>query len=219
MSTDFPQVRIFAWDVGEIASPVGNRTLAGGSFAFKHIVSSGCSTADPNNPSTTSGILVFGGTKFDFTGDDPASELASSVAAITINVANSGVGVSDIKLYLVQDTVFQASKDEGLDPGFLQFATSGSFWAHKGLLPSGAGTQMTTAIPALQNVFRQDGGNALVGQDDSNSSEFIYMNVVLPLGTPLGSYGVCGSGLLRLGLIFNYWCNDFILSFGDPGQG
>jgi len=46
----FPIIRVFEWDTSEIASPVGQRHLAGGSFAFKQIVSSGCSTSDPNNP-------------------------------------------------------------------------------------------------------------------------------------------------------------------------
>jgi hypothetical protein len=71
-------------------------------------------------------------------------------------------------------------------------------------------------VPTKQNVFRQDRTPGLVGEDDLNSSEFVYLNIVVPLGSPLGAYGVCGSGLLRLGLVFNYWNNDFILTFGDP---
>jgi hypothetical protein len=64
--------------------------------------------------------------------------------------------------------------------------------------------------------FRQDGTAGLAGQDDLNSSEFVYLNLVMPLGSPLGDYGVCGSGLLRFGLVFNYWCNDFNIQFGGP---
>ena len=82
-------------------------------------------------------------------------------------------------------------------------------------MPSGAVARMPLTVPTTQNVFRQDKGIALVGQDDLNSSEFVYLNIVVPLGSPLGNYGVCGSGLLRFGLVFNYWCNDFILEFGD----
>lgn len=218
MSGGFPVIRVFAWDTAEIASPVGNRTVPGGSFAFKNIVSSGCSTFDPNHPATTSGVLVFEDTKFDLTDLPLPSHIESKVAAITFNVANSGTAISDMRLFIVDDSAFQGSADEGLDRAFVQYAASGSFWAYQGIMPSGSAERLPFVVPAAQNVFRQDGNNALVGQDDQNSSEFVYLNLVIPLGTPLGSYGVCGSGLLRFGLVFNYWSNDFILEFGDNGS-
>jgi hypothetical protein len=177
------------------------------------MVASGCQTADINNPGTTSGTLIFEDTTFVIADSTAPSHLESKVTAITFNVANSGVAASDLRLYLVDDSVFQASRDQGLDAGFMQIATSGSFWAYNGLLPSGATNKLTTSIPAFPNVLRQDGTPGLVKTDDLNSSEFVYLNVVLPFGTPLGTFGVCGSGLLRLGLIFNYWCSDFFLDF------
>jgi hypothetical protein len=216
MSGGFPVIRVFSWDTDEIASPVGNRTVPGGSFAFKNIVSSGCATFDPNNPASTSGILMFEETQFDLTNPPLPSHLESKVAAITFNVANSGTAISDLRLFVVDDSAFQGSADQGLDRAFVQFATSGSFWAYQGIMPSGAVDRLSFIVPTLQNVFRQDGKPGLVGQDDGNSSEFVYLNIVIPLGTPLGQYGVCGSGLLRFGLVFNFWCNDFILEFGDP---
>jgi len=82
-------------------------------------------------------------------------------------------------------------------------------------MPSGAVERLPLVVPTLANVKRQDGTAGLVGETDANSSEFVYLNLVIPLGTPLGSYGVCGSGLLRFGLTFNFWCNDFILQFGQ----
>lgn len=214
---DFPVIRVFSWDTAEIASPVGTRTTPGGSFAFRNIVSSGCSTFDPNNPATTSGVLLFEGTQFDLTDPPLPSHLESKVAAITINVANSGTGLSDMRLFVADDSAFQGSADEGLDRAFVQFAASGSFWAYLGEMPSGAVERLPLTVPAFPNVFRQDGGNALVGQTDGDSSEFVYLNLVVPLGSPLGTFGACGSGLLRFGLVFNYWCNDFILEFGDIG--
>jgi len=212
MNNEFPHIRVFEWDITELASPVGNRTSPGGTFAFKQIVASGCSTSDPNFPSSTSGIINFAGTKFDLTNGAP-DHLASIPSVITFNLAASGTAISDIKLYLVNDSVFQASADEGLDRGFMQFAPSGSSWLPNTSMPSGAFPKLTTIIPSQANVFRQDGTAGLVAQDDQNSSEFVYLNVVIPLGTPLGSYGVCGSGFLRLGIQFNYWCNDFLLQF------
>lgn len=215
MNGSFPVIRVFSWDTDEIASPVGTRTTPGGSFAFKKIVSSGCSVFDPRLPATTSGILDFENTKFDTS--SLSSHLESKVAAITFNVAHSGTAVSDMRLFVSDDSAFQGSSDQGLDRAFVQYATSGSFWAYRGTMPSGAVDRLPLTVPTFPNVFRQDGGNALVGQTDANSSEFVYMNIVIPLGTPLGVYGACGSGLLRFGLVFNYWNNDFILQFGDIG--
>jgi len=212
---DFPVIRVFAWDTAEIASPVGSRTVPGGSFAFKYIVASGCQNPDASNAAGTSGTLLFEGVQFDLTDDTFDSEIVSKTAAITFNLAASGTAISDLRLYLVDDSAFQASQDQGLDRAFMQYAPSGSFWGFNLSLPSGSVERIPTTVPATQNVFRQDGSNALVGEDDLNSSEFVYLNVVVPLGTPLGAFGVCGSGLLRLGLVFNYWSNDFILEFGD----
>lgn len=212
-ASDFPLIRIFEWDTAEQSSPVGLRHIPGGSPAFRQMVASGCSTASAENPGGTSGTLLFQDTKFIIVDSTPPSHLESKVTAITFNVANSGVAASDLRLYLVDDSVFQASRDQGLDPGFVQMVGSGNFWAYNGLLPSGAVDQLTTSIPVFPNVFRQDGTAGLVKADDANSSEFIYLNVVLPFGSPLGTFGVCGSGLLRFGLIFNYWCSDFFLNF------
>ena len=180
-------------------------------------MSSGCSTADGNSPTTTSGVLMFENTQFDLTNAPLPSHIESKVAAITFNVATSGTAISDLRLFVSDDSAFQGSADQGLDRAFVQFAASGSFWAYGGEIPSGAVERLPLVVPAIANVRRQDGTAGLIGEDDANSSEFVYLNLVIPLGTPLGSYGVCGSGLLRLGLTFNYWSNDFILEFGDNG--
>jgi len=216
---DFPVIRVFEWDTAEVASPVGTRNLPGGSFAFKQIVSSGCATVDPSNPGTTSGTLVFQDTKFDLSNLPLPSHLASKVTAITFNLAASGTAISDLKLFVVDDSAFQGSADEGLDRAFIQASPSGGNWLPLVEMPSGSVSRLPLIVPTVPNVLRQDGGNALVGEDDQNSSEFVYLNIVIPLGTPLGTFGVCGSGILRLALVFNYWSNDFILEFGDPTVG
>jgi len=213
MSTISPLIRVFAWDVAEIASPVGSRTVPGGSFAFKHMVSSGCMTADPLNPATTSGVLLFEGTKFDLTNLPPPPHLASKPACLTFNLANSGVAVSDLSLFLIDDSALRAGVWSGAGSGIVQIMQGGSSWLYNLSMPSGSSPVLTTSIPSIPNVRRQDGTAALAAQDDLNSSEFVYLNLILPIGFPLGSFGVCGSGLLRFGLVFNYWANDYLLSF------
>lgn len=200
-----------------MASPVGSRHIPGGAFAFKQMVASGCSISDPDNPGGTSGKIVFENTKFNLALTPLPSHLASKPSAITFNLAASGTAISDMRLFLATDTAFQSSQDQGLDRAFMQFAPSGNLWRGGLSLPSGAVQRIPLSVPLKQNIFRQDGGHGLVGQDDQNSSEFIYLNIVVPLGTPPGSFGVCGSGLLRLALVFSYWSNDFILQFGDIG--
>jgi len=213
MSTISPLIRVFSWDVAEIASPVGHRTVPGGSFAFKHMVSSGCMTADPLNPATTSGVLLFEGTKFDLTNLPLPPHLASKPACLTFNLANSGVAVSDLSLFLIDDSALRAGVWSGAGSGIVQIMQGGSSWLYNLSMPSGSSPVLTTSIPSIPNVRRQDGTAALAAQDDLNSSEFVYLNLILPIGFPLGSFGVCGSGLLRFGLVFNYWANDYLLSF------
>jgi hypothetical protein len=213
MSTISPLVRVFAWDVAEIASPVGGRTMPGGQFAFKYMVASGCMTADPLNPATTSGTLLFEGTKFDLTSLPLPPYLESKPACLTFNLANSGVAISDLKLFLIDDSALRVGVWYGVGSGLVQVKQGGSNWLYNLTMPSGSNPVLTTSIPSLPNVRRQDGTWALAGQSDSDSSEFIYLNLILPLGFPLGSFGVCGSGLLRFGLVFNYWSNDYLLSF------
>ncbi len=205
--TDIPVVEIFEWDITEIADPAGTRHLAGGSFAFKQKVSLGCAVADPLIPST-SGTLIFQDLTFNI--NAAPSHKESRVAPLTIRVSTSGNGISNMRLYLTQNSVFQASLDQGLDAGFIQIATSG-IWQPNGVLPSGAGTRLTTAIPSSFNIKRQDGAFGLVAEDDANVSEYIYTNVVIPFGTSFGEFGACGSGLLTLGLAFDYFQNTHLL--------
>lgn len=215
MSTPFPILRFFEYDTTEIASPVGTRHIPGGSFAFKQQLARGCMTSDPNLPASTSGTLVFVGPTFQIVNGAAPSEAASRPAAITINLANSGVAISDMRLYLTEDTALTIpAQSVGQDPAFIQITTN-SGWQQGISMPSGTGTRLTTSVPATPNVFRQDGANVLVQNGvDGESSEFIYMNIVAPWGFPLGDYGVCSSGELRFGLLFNYYSNDFLVQFG-----
>lgn len=211
--TRSPLVRVFAWDVDEIASPVGSRSTPGGSFAFMYMVASGCSHADPMSPGTTSGALVFESVRYDLTINPPAPHITSKPACITFNLANSGVGISDLRLFLIDDSALRPGLWNGAGLGFVQYAPSGNLWRYNLSMPSGHYPILRTTIPTEPNVFRQDHTAGLAGQGDDNSSEFVYLNLILPYGFPLGSFGVCSSGLLRFGLTFNFWDNDYLLSF------
>ena len=183
MVTNPPIIRFFEWDISEIADPAGTRHLEGGSFAFKQRVARGCSTYTSVG---TSGTLLFSGT------------------AITVNLGTSGVAISNMRVYLKDDSGLLASKDVGMDPAIVQFIPSG-VWQPNAVLPSGIAPALPTTIPTLSNLFRQDGADSLVAQGDDNSSQYGYMNLLVPFGVPLGTYGICGSGRVNIGLVFDYF--------------
>lgn len=211
---DFPIVEIFEYDTAEIADPGGLRHIAGGSFAFRQKVSLGCSVATPGVQST-SGVLRFESLRFD--SGNLTSHIESKVTAITFHLAASGTAISNMRLYIVDNTALMAGPgDTGTEPARLQFAVSG-IWQPNSTLPSGITGELPTSVPSDSNVARQDGTPTLFNTDDRNASQYVYMNVLVPLGFPLGTFGVCGSGLLRLGLVFDYYSDEYIFEFGEPG--
>lgn len=214
-----PIIRIFEYDTDEIASPVGTRNIPGGAFAFVQMVASGAIQANPLRPGSTSGTLWFKDIKYNFIEgaiiDDSKDYITSKVSALLFNLGSAGSVISEMKLFISEDSALQASVDLGGERGFVQIANSGT-WHYKPTLPSGAGTRLTTTIPASPNVFRADGQLALfTARPETNTSQFIYTNLVLPKGYPLGTYGAYGSGRLSFGLIFSYWSNDYIIQFGE----
>lgn len=211
---DFPIIHIYSFDTAEVASPIGNRHVPGGSFAFRRRISLGCSTFDPGNPGDSSGVLQFEDIKFNVA--TPSSDTVSKVAAILFRTASFDTAVANMRLYVVDNSALLAGVgDTGTEPARLQFATSG-IWQPNPIWPSGIHSELPTSIPSSANVLRQDGAHVLLGTNDFNVSQFVYMNIVAPLGFPLGGFGVCGSGLLRLGLVFDYYDDEYVLQFGDP---
>lgn len=208
---EFPDIHIYQYDTSEIASPSGTRHIEGGSFAFLRRVGLGCANYGDVG---TSGVLDFGPVIVDLA--NPQSSFVSDVTAITFRLATSGTGVSSLRLHLSDNTALtQPAADVGVPSAFIQIATSGGTWQPNPLLPSGAGTQLTTSVPAT-NVLRQDGANFMAELQDGDASEFVYMNLVVPIDFPTGDYGVCGSGLLRFNLLFDYWDSEQFLQFGGP---
>lgn len=211
MTLPFPDIHIYQFDTSEIASPSGTRHIEGGNFAFVRRVSLGCLNYGGVG---TSGVLNFGEISINLT--NPQSEFTSDVVALVFRLASSGVGISNMRLHLSDETALtQPAADFGTQQAFVQMTASGSIWQHNPLLPSGAGTQLTTSVP-LQNVFRQDGAIFLAETQDRDVSEFVYINIVAPIDYPIGDYGVCGSGLLRFNFLFDYWDSEQFLQFGEP---
>jgi hypothetical protein len=194
-----PLIHFYEYDVSEVASPIGLRHIEGAGFAFEQRLALGCQTYTGIG---TSGTLNFGELQFDFSA--PVSHVESDVQAVIMRIANSGFVLTNMRLYLTDDTALRVARDAGLDPAFVQYTTSG-IWQPNALLPSGAGTRLSTTIPATQNLFRQDGNSRIDRNDDHDVSQFIYMNIVAPLGIPLGTFGVCGSGLLRFAVQYDYF--------------
>lgn len=208
-----PPIIIFEqWDTDEVASPVGRRNIPGG-FGYIGRVALGCRQSDPMRPGSTSGTFVYRDVAFNAA--EPVSQIASKVEAMTVRLGTSGVGISNLRLYLISQTALTIPcQTVGLDPAFVQMTHSG-VWQPHSILPSGAGVRLTTTIPTTANVRRQDGDTALLNNNDDNVSEFVYSNIVAPLGMLLGSYGACGSGLLRLGLVFDYFDASYLLPPGS----
>lgn len=196
---NFPIIKWHEYSVAETASPIGVRHIEGAGFAFVQVLALGCQTY--TGPGT-SGTLDFGPIEFNFAA--PVSHIESDVKAVVMRMATSGFVIDNMRLYLTDDTGLRVARDAGLDPAFIQMTTSG-IWQPNALLPSGVGTRLTTSVPSAPNVFRQDGGSRIDRNDDHDVSQFLYMNLVAPIGMPLGLFGVCGSGLVRVGLQFDYY--------------
>jgi hypothetical protein len=193
-----PIIEVFEYDVTETATPIGSRHIEGGAFAFVQRVSLGC--REYTNIGT-SGTLVFQDVKFN--PNVPVSHVASRVAAMTLRMATSGARLSDLKVFLSQGSALSGSLNVGLNPAIIQYVASGT-WQPNPIWSSGTVSVLPSVVPSNPNLFRQDGENKIDGNGDQDVSQFIYMNLIVPLGYPLGSYGICGSGLLRIGIVYDY---------------
>ncbi len=193
-----PIIELFEYDVTEVATPIGSRHLEGGAFAFIQRVALGC--RDYNGPGT-SGTMIFRDVKFN--PNNPVSHLNSRVSALVLRMATSGARLSDVRAFLSQGSALSGSRDVGLDPAIIQYAASG-IWQPNPIWTSGIVPRLPSVVPSTPNLFRQDGVNRIDGNDDADVSQFMYLNLIVPFGYPLGTYGVCGSGLLRMGIVYDY---------------
>ncbi len=194
-----PLFKAFEWNIDEFSDPSGQRHIENATFAFKQILASGCSGSVLLDGST-SGTLTFDGVTFENNNGFP-SEVVSKTSVFNINNVVSGLVINNMKVYNNINTVNQFSNGE---PVLLQYVTSG-VWLPGLTMGSGSFSLMPTSVPDNQNLFRQDGNASLVAVNDDNVSQYIYMSLVVPFGHSLGLFGVCGSGLLQVSVIFDYF--------------
>ena len=194
MATILPEIRFSAWKNDELADPVGTRHLVSGAFAYDKQIGLGCSNA-----------LVFGNLRLNLGDNTPFA--SSDVAVVNFSFPNfgdlqaSGLStISNMRIWL------PAGSGTVLDlPGsHLQFQTSG-VWAPNLTFPSGAGQPFLSTVPSQFNVRRIDGIPKITSFNDANVSEWIYIRLFLDADFPVGTYGACGSGMLRIRLTYDFY--------------
>lgn len=186
---EHPNLVWYQFDTTEVADPSGSRHIEGGSFAFQKVVSSGICVSGLAFPTVT----------IDLSAGVQDSYISRPVALIfRLNSVTSGSGINDFRFYLSKDTALRGDNNQPF--AFVQMTASG-IWQPNCSLPSGVGTKFNlNEIPASPNVLRQDGKLFINGTGDSQVSQYIYINVVVPSRYPLGTYGICGSGDLEFAL-------------------
>ncbi len=194
LTVPVPTIRFSSWDNTELADPVGTRHLVSGAFAYDKELGLGCSNA-----------MSFNNLKLSLTNEDPF--VGSAVAVVNVSVPNFGTlqasglsAVYNMRLWLPSGSGTAIASSAAS----LQFITSG-VWIPNLSFPSGFGQVMLTSLPTQFNLRRIDGQSALVSFNDANVSEWIYMRLFLDRDFPVGTYGICGSGLLRPRLTFDFY--------------
>ena len=192
--TIFPEIRFASWRNSEIADPVGTRHLVSGAFAFDKVVGTDCSSS-----------LAFNGLRLNLGQNQPF--VGSNVAVVNFSVPNFG-SLTASGISAIYNMRFWIPAGSGtvldLDGIHIQFQTSGT-WTPNFTFPSGAGQQFPTTLPSQFNVRRIDGRNELISFNDQNVSEWIYMRLFLDASFPVGTFGICGSGLLRPRLTYDFY--------------
>lgn len=194
LTVPVPTIQFSSWRNSELADPVGTRHLVSGSFAYDKLLGLGCVNA-----------MAFNNVKLNLVNNDAFA--ASDVTVVNISVPNfgtlqaSGLGaVYNMRLWLPSGSGTAIN----LPGASLQFTTSG-VWVPNLNFPSGFGQTFLTTLPTQFNVRRIDGRSELLSFNDQNVSEWIYMRLFLDQDFPVGTYGICGSGLLRLRCTFDFY--------------
>lgn len=190
----FPDLQFSSWRNSELADPIGTRHLVSGAFAYDKLLGRGCINA-----------LTFNSLQLDASSNQPF--VGSDIAVFNVSVPNFGeLQASGLEAVYNMRLWIPAGSGTVLDlPGsHLEFQTSGA-WVPNLNLPSGAGQEFLDELPSQFNLQRFDGRGELLSFNDENVSEFVYMRLFLDADFPLGDFGVCGSGLLRIRLTFDFY--------------
>lgn len=194
LTVPIPEIRFSSWNNSELADPVGTRHLVSGAFAYDKLLGLGCSNA-----------MAFNGLILSLANNDPF--VGSDVAVVNVCVSNFGTlqasglsAVYNMKLWIPSSSGTAIS----LPGASLQFITSG-VWVPNLSFPSGFGQTFLSTLPTQFNLRRIDGRAELLSLNDANVSEWVYMRLFLDINFPVGTYGICGSGLLRPRLTFDFY--------------
>ncbi len=190
----FPEIQFSSWRNSELADPVGTRHLVSGAFAYDKLLGLGCANA-----------LTFNNLQLDAGSNQPF--VGSDVAVINVSAPNFGelqasglTRISNMKLWIPAGS----GTVTDLPGAHLEFQTIGA-WVPNLSFPSGTGQAFRDELPSQFNLRRFDGAAELVSFNDENVSEFVYMRLFLDADFPLGDFGICGSGLLRIRLTFDFY--------------
>ena len=189
---EMPGLTWYQFDTIELSNPSGERHIEGGSFAFEKAVASGTCASGMSLPEL---IIEIPGYQDNY--------VSRPIAMICrLSTIEAGSGISGLKFYLTEDSALDG---DGTEPkAFIQMAVSGQ-WLPNCTMPSGANDRMhKNAFPLVANVSGQAGQFEINGVTDYEVSQYIYLNVVIPSRSPIGDYGICGSGQLRFCLLYDY---------------
>ena len=182
-----PGTQLFEWDVREVSSPAGTRTIANGHPAFVRELGVLASQA-----------MEFEDVILNFADSSLSGEYQSRVQAWTIGLTDSNFSISNMRMWLPSGSALNSS-------GHIEYTASGT-WIPNAILPSGEGNVISQSLPTIQNVIRQDDifGN-LDFSDDTHVSQFIYLALTVPSGLPLGQYGLNSNGDLAFRMTYDWY--------------
>lgn len=187
-----PSLRVHAFNSAEFADPGVTRHIESGSFAYIQTVGTGCLQA-----------MEFQNLKLDMTLGQTVA--GSKVAVINFVAPNLGIisgmsAVDNIRFWL------PSASGTAINSPFasLQYTVSG-IWIPNPVFASGQGQVVPNTLPSTQNVFRIDGHSALQAYNAANASQYIYLKLFLSQDFPTGTFGICGSGLFRMLLSYDFY--------------
>lgn len=190
----FPVIQFSLWRNSELADPIGTRHLVSGAFAYDKLIGRGCGLS-----------MAFNNLRLDAGANQPF--VGSDVAVINVSVPNMGeLQASGLSTVYNMKFWIPAGSGSIIDiPGsHLEFFTDGA-WLPNVAFPSGTGQVFLRTLPTQFNLRRHNGQNELTSFTDEHVSEYIYMRMFLDEQFPLGTFGICGSGLLRPRLTFDFY--------------